>query len=79
MAHLATAAPTCPTCGLTGHVQIVVGTGPASRPGAIPYRHFRTPGPFTAETDDQGRRTGRLLCPADATPVWTDTPGASAP
>ncbi len=79
MAHLTNISPTCQTCGLTGVVQIIVGTGPASRPGSKPYRRFRTPGPFTPETDAQGHRTGRLLCPADATPVWTNFPGATAP
>ncbi len=79
MAYLTHISPTCPNCGLTGAVQIVVSTGLASRPGSKPHRRFRTPGPFTPETDDQGHKTGRLLCPADATPVWTNAPGASAP
>ena len=77
MAYLTHISPTCPTCGISGSVRIVVGTGPASRPGSKPYRRWQDTGPFTAETDAQGRRTGRLLCPTDGAPVWSDTPGGT--
>ena len=77
MAYLAPTLLTCATCGLEARIEIVVGEGPASRKGDIPYRSYNDPAPFVKEVQDD-KRTGRLLCPEDGTPVWTNQPGRRA-
>jgi len=71
MAYLSPTTLTCPECGFSARIKIVVGVGPGSRKGDIPYRRFRTADPFTPELKD-GKKTGTLLCPNDGTPVWTN-------
>jgi hypothetical protein len=78
MAYLDTTTLTCPTCGLSAKASIVVGVGPGSKKGDIPYKTVRSADPFICETDDDGRKTGRVLCPTDGHLVWTDRPGRSA-
>lgn len=69
---------TCPTCGFKGSLVVVTGVGPQSRKGDIPYKSYKSPGPFTEHLDAQGKKTGSLLCPNDGTPVWTNQRAASA-
>ena len=78
MADLATTPLTCPTCGLSAVVSVVVGVGPGSQKGDIPYRIVRSADPFVSETDDDGRKTGQVLCPTDGSLVWTNEPGRKA-
>lgn len=73
MAYLKSTRITCPKCGFAANIEIVVGVGPGSRKGDVPYRSYRESGPFIAELDHEDERTGRLLCPADSTPVWTNS------
>lgn len=77
MAFLKPAKLTCPTCSLTGMIQVVVGVGPLSRKGDIPYQSYNKTGPFTEHLDAHGKKTGSLLCPKDGTPVWTNRPSAT--
>ncbi|WP_299192304.1 hypothetical protein [uncultured Litoreibacter sp.] len=69
---------TCPTCGFKGRFVVVTGVGPQSRKGDIPYKSYKSPGPFTEHLDAQGKKTGSLLCPNDGTPVWTNQRAATA-
>lgn len=78
MAYLDRTKLTCPSCGLTDTIRIVVGVGPHSRKGDVPYRTYHAPGPFAEERDDHDKKTGRLLCPRDQSPVWTNKPGRQA-
>lgn len=72
MAYLDEKTLTCPTCGLKGTINIVVGVGPHSNAGDTPYRRARQSGPFTKGDD------GALLCPDDGSEVWRNTPGQKA-
>ncbi|QGX97270.1 hypothetical protein EI983_02855 [Roseovarius faecimaris] len=66
----------CPICGFVGHVVIVIGKGPSTRKGDVPYRQFREEGPFIkAETEDG---LAQLTCPEDGTVVWTNERAAIA-
>lgn len=74
MAYLNPTTLTCPECGFSARIKIVVSVGPGSRKGDIAARSFLNPEPFNAELKD-GKKTGTLLCPNDATPVWTNKRG----
>lgn len=74
MAYLNPTTLTCSDCGFSARIKIVVSVGPGSRKGDIAGRSFLRPDPFTAQTDEDGQKTGTLLCPHDATPVWTNRP-----
>lgn len=76
MAYLSPTKLTCPTCGLSARVELVVGVGPGSRKGDLPYRQYREEGPFVASETASG--LGQLLCPEDGTVVWTNQRAAQA-
>ncbi|SMY06085.1 hypothetical protein LOM8899_00206 [Flavimaricola marinus] len=72
MAYLDPTTLTCPSCGLSGEVVIVVGVGPGSRKGDIPYKKAQKAGPFDKSAD------GTLGCPTDGTEVWRNRPAQKA-
>ncbi len=76
MAYLSPSKLTCPTCGLSAQVETVVGVGPGSRPGDIPYRSYNEAGPFTEGKTDDGAKS--LFCPEDGTCVWSNSPSKRA-
>ncbi|MBL4812457.1 MAG: hypothetical protein JKX69_08930 [Rhodobacteraceae bacterium] len=73
MAYLDPTKLTCPTCGHTGQITIVVGVGPHSQQGDTPYRKYKSPEGFTENTDKTA-----LLCPNDGTEVWRNVKGQRA-
>lgn len=77
MAYLSPTTLTCPTCGFAARIKLVEGVGPGSRRGDIPYRRYNSAPPFAEHLDAKGKPTGTLLCPKDATPVWTNQPSAT--
>ena len=78
MAYLKPKRLKCPKCGFQATIKTVIGVGPGSRRGDVPSKRFHSCVPFVAETSAAGKPTGRLLCPNDATPVWTNMRGYRA-
>jgi hypothetical protein len=77
LAYLSPTTLTCPDCGFSARIKIVVSMGPGSRKGDIAARRFLNPEPFEAELKD-GKKTGTLLCPNDGTVVWINQAGQKA-
>lgn len=73
MAYLKPTRLKCPKCGFKATIKLVVGVGPGSRRGDVPYENYHSFLPFTEEAHPDGKPTGRLLCPEDGTVVWTNT------
>ncbi len=70
MAYLKPEILTCPNCDYTTEIEVVVGVGPHSQKGDIPYQaHNRR------ETDVDGPN---ITCPNAGTVLWTDKPGKKA-
>ena len=59
MAYLQPQTLTCSQCDFRSEITWVVGVGPNSKPGDVPYRHVHKPGDFLR--DDNARDT--LICP----------------
>ncbi len=73
MAYLQPTTLTCPTCQFSAQIKVVVGIGPGSNRGDIPYERYKSAPPFT-----EGEN-GQLLCLHDGTVVWTNTAARKAP
>jgi hypothetical protein len=70
MAYLSPKILHCPNCDYTTKVEIVVGVGPHSKKGDVPYkRHLRS---------DTGVDGPTITCPNDGTVLWTDKAGKKA-
>lgn len=78
MAYLSPQRLSCSTCEFSDEIQLVIGVGPQSEEGDIPYRRFNSEGGFVIGLQEDGKRDGTLQCPADGTVVWTDKPGKKA-
>ena len=78
MAYLRPKHLTCPTCDFSDEIGLVIGVGPGSANGHIPYRRFRKAGGFNIGLTADGSQNGTLICPNDGTIVWTNQSGKKA-
>jgi hypothetical protein len=78
MAYLKPKRLKCPACDFADEIGLVIGVGPHSEAGDIPYRRFNKPGGFTVGLRPDGSKDGTLRCPNDDTVVWTNEAGKKA-